>query len=454
MESKKVIVRYPPSPTGMFHMGTGRTLLFNYLFAKQNKGKIVFRLEDTDKDRSKKEYEDDIIENLKWLGIEPDSLEPIRQSERTEIYKKYLQKLIDEDRAYVSKEEVVEEGKRSEVIRFRNPNKKIIFHDLIRGDISFDTTELGDFVIAKSLSEPIYHLAVVVDDFEMGVTHILRGDDGISNTPRQILIQEAIGAQRPIYAHLPLMIDTDKTKLSKRKHGEKVSVTYYKKAGYMPEAIINFLAMIGWNPGTEQEIFNKEELIKVFDITKVQKKSGVFNIEKLNWINREYILNLEHNKKISIFKSQINLTKWKGSEKFNSEMFTEKLMEIMLDRIHRWGEISENLENGEYDYLFENPTLYKEKILWKKQDTINAKNNLEKILKIIESEKENSQNNIDLYKENIIKLADQEGKGEVFWPLRYALSGKEKSPDPITLISILDKKEIIERIKKAIEILK
>ncbi len=242
---EKIVVRYPPSPTGLFHIGNARTFLFNYLFAKQNNGQVVFRLEDTDKERSKKEYADDIIENLKWLGIEPDFSTTVRQSERKDVYKKYLEKLIVEGKAYLSKEETIEEGQRDEVIRFKNPNKKIKFNDLIRGDIEFDTTELKDFVIAKSLDEPVYHLAVVVDDFEMGVTHVIRGDDGISNTPRQILIQEAIDAPRPIYAHLPLMLAPDGTKLSKRKHGEQVSVSFYRNSGYLPEAMINFLAMVG-----------------------------------------------------------------------------------------------------------------------------------------------------------------------------------------------------------------
>jgi len=194
---KKIVVRFPPSPTGLFHMGNARTLLFNYLFAKKNNGRIVLRLEDTDKERSREEYSQDIIDNLKWLGIEPDSLIAIRQSERGPVYKKYLEKMISEGKAYFSKETVVEEGQRDQVIRFKNPNKKIVFNDLIRGDIEFDTTELKDFIIAKSLEEPVYHLAVVVDDYEMGISHIIRGDDGISNTPRQILIQEAIGAPRP-----------------------------------------------------------------------------------------------------------------------------------------------------------------------------------------------------------------------------------------------------------------
>ncbi len=450
IENKKVVVRYPPSPTGLFHIGNARTFLFNYLFAKQNNGQIVFRLEDTDKERSKEEYAQDIIENLKWLGIEPDFSTMVRQSERSGVYKKYLEKLIEEGKAYFAEERKeggpqpssgATAGKKGQVIRFKNPNKKIKFDDLIRGNIEFDTTELKDFVIAKSLEEPVYHLAVVVDDFEMGVTHIIRGDDGISNTPRQILIQEAIGAPRPIYAHLPLMLAEDKTKLSKRKHGEKVSVSYYRNIGYLPEVMINFLVMIGWNPGTDQEIFSMRELIEKFDIRKVQKKGGIFNIEKLDWINREYVLHTTREVQVENLKTQVEKTKFKGNKKWQDAEFVEKFLKIILDRIHRWEEISEILETGEYDYLFEKPVLDKEKIIWKKQTLEKAKESLEKVLEILDN------------KEKIMNLAEKEGKGETLWPLRYALSGREKSPDPFSLIEILGVQESKERVDKAIEVL-
>jgi glutamyl-tRNA synthetase len=445
--NQKVIVRFPPSPTGLFHVGNARTFLFNYLFAKQKDGKIVFRLEDTDRERSKKEYADDIIENLKWLGISPDFSTTVKQSERSDIYKKYLEKLISEDKAYLSKEEVVEEGQRAEVIRFKNPNKKIKFNDLIRGDIEFDTTELKDFIIAKSLDEPIYHLAVVIDDFEMGVTHVIRGDDGISNTPRQILIQEAIGAPRPIYAHLPMMLAPDKTKLSKRKHGEKVSVSFYREAGYLPQTMVNFLAMVGWNSGTDQEIFSMEELIKIFDIQKVQKSGAIFNIEKLDWLNREYILHSSKEDQISNLKTQISKTKFGNNEKIDSKEFTEKLLKIFLDRIHRWRETKEILDAGEFDYLFETPILEKEKIAWKNQTPENAKENLEKVLEILDSK------DLSAQARKIMELAEKEGKGDVLWPLRYALSGREKSPDPFTLTDILGTPESKKRIQDAIRIL-
>ena len=437
---KKVVVRYPPSPTGLFHIGNARTFLFNYLFAKQNNGQIVFRLEDTDRDRSKKEYADDIIENLKWLDISPDFSTTVRQSERSEIYKKYLEKLIAEGKAYLSKEEIVEEGQRNEVVRFKNPNKKIKFNDLIRGDIEFDTTELKDFVIAKSLDEPVYHLAVVVDDFEMGVTHIIRGDDGISNTPRQILIQEAIGASRPIYAHLPLMLAPDKTKLSKRKHGEQVSVSFYRNAGYLPQAVVNFLAMVGWNPGTDQEIFSMEELIEKFDIKKVQKKGGIFNIEKLRWLNKEYIKLQKNNTKKLISEKLI--------EKLGVQEIHPKLIEILFERIEVVSDVDVLIESGELDYFFNKPILDKEKICWKNQTPENAKENLEKVLEILNNESLPAGR-----REKIMQCAKEVGKGEVLWPLRYSLSGKEKSPDPFTLIDILGNPECKNRVQNAIRIL-
>lgn len=437
--NKKIIVRYPPSPTGLFHIGNARTFLFNYLFAKQNDGQIVFRLEDTDKERSKEEYAKDIIENLKWLDIEPDWGTMVKQSERSEIYKKYLEKLIDEDKAYLSKEEIKEEGQRGEVIRFKNPNKKIKFNDLIRGDIEFDTTELKDFVIAKSLEEPIYHLAVVIDDFEMGVTHVIRADDGISNTPRQILIQEAIGAPRPIYAHVPLMLASDKTKISKRKHGEQVSVSYYREKGYLPEAMINFLVMVGWNPGTDQEIWSKEELIKIFDIKKVQKKGGIFNIEKLNWLNKEYIkLQKSNTEKIIVEKLK---------EKFGDKEIHLKLTETIFEKIEVISDIDVLIENDELDYFFNKPELEIDKICWKNQSKEKVKSIMGEVLSIM------GEKDYEKIKKEIWDLTEKEGKGEVLWPLRYALSGKEKSPDPFSLIEILGVEETIKRIQNAIQIL-
>lgn len=272
-------------------MGGARTALFNYLFARQHNGSFLFRLEDTDRARSKKEYEDEIIDNLKWLGIVWDNQEIWRSSERTEIYRGYLKKLIDSGVGYLSREPKKDGEGEVEVVRFKNPNKRVGWKDLVRGQVNFDTTELKDFVIAKSISEPLYHLAVVVDDFEMGITHIIRGEDHISNTARQMLIQEALGAPTPQYAHLPLVLASDRSKLSKRRHGESASIAHYRAEGICPEAMLNFLALLGWHPSASDasEMLSFDELLKQFQLERVQKGGAVFDLNKLNWLNRKYL---------------------------------------------------------------------------------------------------------------------------------------------------------------------
>ncbi len=444
-ENKPIITRFAPSPTGYLHIGGARTTLFNYLFTKQHGGKMLLRIEDTDKERSKPEYEKNILDGLAWLGL-PFEGTPVRQSERTVIYKKYLEKMIAEGFAYISKEEA-KEGGRAEVIRFKNTNQKIKFTDLIRGDIEFDTTELKDFVIAKSLEEPLYHLAVVVDDFEMNITHVIRGEDHISNTPRQILIQRAIGAPEPVYAHLPLILAPDRSKLSKRKHGEGVSLPYYRDHGYLPEAIINYLALLGWNPGTEQEIFSLEEIVANFDMNKVQKAGAIFNIEKLNWINREYL------KKIApetiekqVFAGLIKI----GIQNPPRETVT-KIAPLLLDKISTLSEVETLIATGEVTYFFIKPEFGPEMLSWKgKSEPQKTKERLEKVLGLLTEVPEGTFSDTEV-KNAIWDYAGTEGRGEVLWPTRVALSGREKSPDPFVLAQVLGKKETLERITSAIK---
>jgi len=467
----QIITRFPPSPTGYFHIGSARTALFNFLFTKKNGGKIFLRFEDTDRERSKKEYETDILDCLNWLGITFCNKEPVRQSERDKIYEKYLKKMIEEGNAYLSQETPKDEKQRSEVVRFKNPNKKVKFDDIIRGEIEFDTTELGDFVIAKSNHEPLYHLAVVIDDFEMGVTHVIRGEDGISNTPRQILLQETIGAPRPIYAHIPLILAPDRLKLSKR-HGA-VSLNEYKNQGYLPAAMINYLALLGWNPGTDQEIFNINELIDLFDLKRVQKSGAIFNIEKLDWINKEHIkrlstIDLENNveSRISNFPHFAKATQ--GRQFPISKELLKKITPIIIDRINKWSDVDEMIKSGEIDWVFKEPgtpddgahlwTEYKkENLVWKKLENNSDKfkitqENLKEVLVHLEkiSEDDFEENKI---KEAIWSFAEEKGRGEVLWPMRYALSGLEKSPNPFVLAGVLGKKETIKRLKNAVELL-
>ena len=432
---EKVIVRFPPSPTGLLHMGNARTALYNYLFAKKNRGKFVLRIENTDKQRSKKEFEEDIAAGLEWLGLSSQG-EVLRQSERTEIYKEKIQELIKAGKAYVSEES---EGENREVVRFRNPGGKIKFQDLIRGEVVMDVSDLKDFIIARNVNEPIYHLSVVVDDMATGVTHVMRGEDHISNTPRQILILEALGGERPIYAHIPLILAADKSKLSKRKHGEKVSLKYYINQGYLPGAMINFLAMIGWNPGTEQEIFTLDELVNSFSIEKVQKSGGILNIEKLDWINKE------HMKKLPREEIEKNIL-----AQLPEDYRNPKITQIIFERISKWGDTKKLLEGGELDFFFKRPKYPKEKLIYKNYSAGVIANNLKLAIKAI---KEITEENFtpENVKSALMLLAEIEGdRGALLHPVRFALSGREKSPNPFTIASIIGKNETISRLEEAI----
>jgi glutamyl/glutaminyl-tRNA synthetase len=331
-----------------------------------------------------------------------------------------------------------------EVVRFKNPNKVVRFHDEIRGDIEVDTTDLGDFVIARNMSEPLYHLSVVVDDFLMGVTHIMRGDDGISNTPRQILIQEAIGAPRPIYAHLPLVLASDRSKLSKRKHGASVSLEFYKNAGYLPEAMVNFLALLGWNPGNDEEILTMPMLIEKFDITKVQKGGAIFNIEKLNWFNKEHLKMKPWTEVEAEIVKRLDLP----------SDISSRIAPTIFERINTYGDIEGLKKSGELDYYKEAPMPAADNIVWAKGNATKeeTKTYLIDIISLLENI-DNGNFTVLSVKEKIFPYAEERGRGNVLWPVRFSLSGKERSPDPFTLAYILGKDETIKRLRAAADIL-
>ncbi len=436
-KTKQIVVRIAPSPTGNLHIGTARTALYNFLFARNQKGKFIVRIEDTDKERSKKEYEENIINGFKWLGFSYDEF--YRQSEREDIYKSYLKKMIDDGFAYLSKEEITEEGQRGEVIRFKNPKKLVTFEDLIRGSVTFDTTELGDFVIARSMEEPLYHLAVVIDDFEMGVTHVIRGEDHISNTPRQILIGEAIGAERPLYAHIPLILAPDRSKLSKR-HGA-VSLHEYSEKGYLPEAIVNYLALLGWNPGTDQEIFTLDELIQAFDISKIQKGGAIFDEEKLKWINSEHKKRLEKE----------DLQKFMETFKIPAELFPTEIRSNIISTLQVSG-AQYSITSEQINMINEAKELKpfeKNLLLWKDEKDFDTTLRHIGWVKKAVSEIDELSWNANNIKAKVWDYASKEGRGNVLWPMRVALSGKEKSPDPFVLAGILGKDETMKRLLEA-----
>ena len=444
--SRPIITRFAPSPTGLLHAGNYRTAVFAFLFAKHHGGKMVLRIEDTDKARSTKEFENNIIESLQWLGITHDEF--YRQSDRASNHRAYIEKMIDRDFAYVSKEEPKKEGDRDSVIRFKNPNKKVKFEDIIRGTIEFDTTDLGDFVIAKSLDEPVFHLAVVADDFDMGITHVIRGEDHISNTPRQILIQEAIGAPTPLYAHLPLILSTDRTKLSKRKGAKALSE--YRDKGYLKQAMLNYLAFLGWNPGDDKEILSETELINQFDLSRVQKSGAIFDEIKLLWINKEYL------KRMPEEEWTAEILKRLPAEILENSAFEErkaKVLPLIFERISIFGEVDEMAQNGELDYFFTAPEIDIEKMLppekLRKGKEVSREStalHLRHVSDLLEQIPD-----IHFTKEGIreavFPYAEQEGRGIILWPMRYALSGRDKSPDPFELCEILGREESVRRLR-------
>ncbi|MGB0925480.1 MAG: glutamate--tRNA ligase, partial [Minisyncoccia bacterium] len=338
---QKIITRMAPSPTGKFHIGGVRTTLFNYLFARHHGGAFIIRSEDTDQERSKPEYEQNMLDTLAWLGMEHDAF--YRQSERTETYREHIKKLIESGNAYEAEPSTANPD--MPVIRFKNPNTKIKFTDLILGDIEFDTTELGDFVIARNIETPIYHLTVVVDDGLMEISHVLRGQEHINNTPRQILILEALGFTRPQYAHIPLIMSPRGGKLSKR-DPEVIPAFEYREQGILPAALVNFMAFIGWNPGDEREIMSMDELIAAFDIAQVQKSGGAFNIEKLHWINKQWLNKISDDDFAAYIAPLFDELR---ATPIYSDQIMEKITPIIRERTNYLIDVQNMITDGELD---------------------------------------------------------------------------------------------------------
>lgn len=453
----KIIVRFPPSPTGEIHIGNVRTLLFNYLFAKKNAGKIVFRFEDTDKERSQVAYEQPMLDALHNLGLSWDE-GPYRQSERGEIYKKYLKQLVDEGKAYEAEENAAKTGK---IVRLKNTEREIVWDDLIKGEIKINThtfkDESGnpDIVIARSLEDAIYHFTVVVDDWLMGVTHVIRGDDHVTSTPRQIMIFEALGAEIPRFGHLPTIIGEDRKKLSKR-NGTTALATFFE-LGYTKETMINYLALLGWNPGDEREFFNLDELIKEFSLERCQKSPAQFDFKKLDNINKHYLDQMSEAEYLSYIQKNLERDlKFENSLAdlsylADKEFLNKIILKIARDRISKSSDFINELSSGEFDYLFAEKyqqlfaEFDKAKIQFKNQTAEEAKANVQEVLNKISALEEK-----DFNEENLKGLlwdwAGEVGRGQVLHPLRTLLSLKDKSPDPFTIMFILGKEESLRRL--------
>lgn len=485
---KNLRVRIAPSPTGPLHIGTARSALFNYLFAKNNGGKFVLRIEDTDLERSDQRWEADIIEHLNWLGIEYDEgpdkngkYGPYRQSERIATYRQYLEKLLKQNNAYhcyCTEKELADErtlqqtlGKPPRysgkcrsltpeqikklkqeggkpIIRFKVPDKIIKFQDLIRGELEFDCSLLGDFVIAKGLEIPLYNFAVVIDDYLMQISHVIRGEDHIANTPKQILMQEALGFPRPEYAHLPLILNPDRSKMSKRKTQNggvvlPVTVCEFKNMGYLPQALINYMAFLGWNPKDNREIFTLSELKQAFSLAKVNRGGAVFNLDKLNNINGYYLRQM----KIGELTQKILKGKFlKYDLRHYSREYMEKAIKTVQERLKKLSEAQALTR-----FYFQKPDYPSALLIWKKMSAREVKKNLEigeSVLNKLTASHYNEASLEKALREAMVKY--KIGTGELLWPLRAALTGEPGSPSPFAVASVLGKKEVLDRIKTAI----
>lgn len=435
------------------HIGTVRTALFNYLWAKKNGGEFIVRIEDTDVSRNRSEWTRMIFEDFGWCGLAPDK--KFIQSEHTSRHRELLEQLVGEGKAYVSKEPAKEDVSREvEVVRLKNPGRSVTFHDEIHGDITFDTTELGDFVIARSLNAPLYHFAVVADDADEEVTHVIRGEDILSSTPRQILIQEALGFNRPVYVHLPLILGTDGKKLSKRRH--VVALEEYRRAGFIPGGIINYLALLGWNPGTNEEYFSLDDLVGRFSLDGLQKSGAIFDDIKLLSVNQYWMRKLTDDAYLAHVWDIGCPTSDVGRP--TSHMLA-KIVPLLKERAMTFGEAREML-GGELGFFFAAPAPGRAGLLTKAQE--GRKDQAQNGLKAAQEALEHALtlDSPEQVKDLLMPIAEDAGaggkggRGAVLWALRYALTGLDRSPDPFTVIAILGREESAARIGRALDIIR
>lgn len=471
---KKVVTRFAPSPTGLMHVGGLRTGLFAWLWARKNNGTFILRIEDTDKVREIPGSKEQIMESLSWLGLvwdfgpdKPGSWGSCVQSERLSIYKKYAQKLIEKGLAYpdpYTEEEVetfrkkAEENKQpflfrnhrpetfenwdnTKPLRFKVPElKRYEWHDEVRGILSAGMEALDDFVLIKADGFPTYNFCHIIDDIEMGVTHVMRGEEFIASTPKFLSLYEALGVQPPIFATLPPILGESGTKKLSKRDGAK-DVLEYKKEGYVPNAMVNFLAFVGWNPGGEKEVYSRQELIETFSLDRIQKSGARFNPEKLDWVNKEHI------KLLPLEESYKNMLSYFETEPLDQETRNrlKKLLPVAYDRMNTYSDFYCDFKAGEYSYIVEKPSFDIQKIIWKQDTLENAEKHLQEVKIILSSIPEDLWN-IENIKHGVWEYAEKVGRGNVLWPLRFSLSGKDKSPDPFTLAFVLGKQETLSRI--------
>ena len=481
-------LRFPPSPTGKIHIGNMRTALFNWLWVRKNDGELVLRIEDTDQERSTREFEDIILQELNWLGIDVDEgvknggeYGPYRQSERLEIYQEYAQKLLDEDKAYYcycspeeldemreeakargemprydgrcrhlteeEKEKYEEEG-REPVIRFKTPTDEqdIIVEDLIRGDVEFNTSVLDDFIIFKSDGMPTYNFAVVIDDALMKVTQVIRGEDHLSNTPKQILIYDALGFDTPKFAHLPLILDENKAKLKKRGGDNTVYIGEFRNKGYLPEALFNFLALLGWSADDEQEIISRKELVEQFDLREVNKSAAVFDVEKLNWMNGKYIREADLDRIVDLSLPYLKSAGYIDDSSGVDHDWLRRVIEVARTGVDYLAQIPEEAELFFTELEFADREKASEEFAEEGVELVFS--TLKKKLNDLDKLTLDNINNIFSEMRDELPV----GARTIYHPVRLALTGKTSGPEISELIYIFGIDEVEKRLDNAIEL--
>lgn len=507
--STAVRTRFAPSPTGFLHIGSLRTALYNFLLARKESGSFILRIEDTDQKRYVEGSVEQLIESLTWAGlswdegphisaqdndgrsrksarypgiVENGECGPYIQSERLDLYRASVDTLLKEKKAYycfcdVRRLEAMREEQAAAkrppmydrhclsfhdddikarldsgseyVVRLRvERGKTIVFTDAVRGKVSFSSDTIDDQVLMKSDGFPTYHLANVVDDHAMRVTHVVRGEEWLPSTPKHVLLYEAFGWDAPSFAHLPLLLNPDRSKLSKRQ-GD-VSVTDYVDKGYVKEAIVNFVALLGWNPGngSEQEIFSLEELIDAFDVSKVHKAGAVFDLKKLDWINSQYIKNMNADELLRASLPFLGRKEWFGSvpEKRKREEYLARVLEIERERIAKLSDIGEGTP-----FLFFEPEIEHAMLSWKGAGIEETKDSLRRSLDLLETVADEIWTREHL--QNVLFEAAGDKRGDLLWPLRVALTGAQKSPSPFDVAWVLGKEESLSRVRSALDLL-
>lgn len=480
---REVRVRFAPSPTGHLHIGGARSALFNYLFAKNKGGKFIIRIEDTDQARNVGDAEEKLLSSLKWLGIEWDeSIDiggdygPYRSMERMDIYKKYIDQLLESGQAYycyMTEEELEQERQeqlaRGEmpkysgrdrdlteeqrkayeakglkpVVRFRVPEGKIIrINDAIRGEVTFESDGIGDFVIARKDGVPMYNFAVVIDDHLMEISHVIRGEEHLSNTPRQVLIYEAFGWDVPQFAHASLILNPDRQKMSKRDESIIQFVEQYKELGYLPEALVNFLSLLGWSPGGEEEIFSLEELEKMFSLERVSKAPAVFDVDKLAWMNNQYIKQADLDKVVDLCLPHLIKANKVPEQMTEDELqWTKRLIGLYQEQLHYGAEIVELT-----DLFFKNTIEYNDDA-----KAVLAEEQVPEVLSHLLQELENVEEFTADHLKKAIK-ATQKATGhkgkKLFMPIRVVTTGQTQGPELPDTLELLGKEKVFLRIKK------